>query len=668
MYRLTYVIFPALLSFVVGAQSLFAQELLTSRDAKEAFLAQLSQSISQAERALGAYQQQITRLAPQVQAMGREFQALQAKVRAGGPFDGNENQRGVELLESLLCDVRIMIPMGIRRLDYDKGWTDYLTWAKAIRQTLFADPTDNPYLWYGRYDFAAGIRLYQQYIAALYEGRRQLIENVCQMLRRDFFRRLREVSAKMDANNVRGEELQEQTRAANQIEDEERRNAVLNRIREEAERIREQQRRLKDASDRLVGPIRQAWERRTLELRYEMNQLLRKLAALAVPARGKITRTHPGRIRFGNRPIFGVTFLGQKIPLGLQPSDIELPPGLVLLDLSGGGNRLYMHLRKTDALTAGRHTIKIAGESVPFTFEAANEDDPSIRAPLLQRSASLPTGSGQVPADGKGTFLTPEALMDYPQEQRGYWQVKRENDQEEASPPYHFDSFRDDAGKDWFLLKGLGFEPDTFDNLQAHQRMARTEIQRKGVVGQYDQVQGMCHSGLRSTREVPRPDGTEVCPAWRWWEPARLCFGPRNLEAKEVIDGRRHDDGTCETTDQPGPIDVTYERFVGLTFAPLQPGKYIHTLTVVTPGAYRLSVSLQWDYTPIKPGRIAFTIRRLTDNAVLKEVADAPVSNVREGGYLFTVDQPGKYGFEMRVFNAAGKLIHRDMAAAYLGH
>ena len=144
-----------------------------------------------------------------------------------------------------------------------------------------------------------------------------------------------------------------------------------------------------------------------------------------------------------------------------------------------------------------------------------------------------------------------------------------------------------------------------------------------------------------------------------------MCFGPNNLEVRENADSKKHDPASCKSEDEHEAIPVEYKRFVGLTFAPVAPKKYIHTVTVAAPAQFLVEVKLTWDYKFLEPGHLKFLIRNLQNGQPgnnISEKGDIPA----KGEYVFSTQKPGQYLFEMQVFDARGKLVHKDFAAAYL--
>jgi len=641
-----------------------AQTPVTTLQQKADFLAEVDRTLEHLRQSRQRHQQQLSAAQSQIRTLQQAFRFLESR-KDSEDFPRDGNRQTVRLMKSMLCQTDISIPMGIERFGYKRGWDAYETWAKGIRDALRDDPVENPYLWYGRYDFYSGIGLYRQFDDLLYNRRAAFMQEICQLIEDNFFAPLRRMAGQLDELNGKRDEFKARHDEIMGIDDESRRNALKSQLDEEMQAVKQRGDAVEAEMTRVAGDMRQLLQRRSVNMKQEVGVAIDKLASLQVPERGRINRTSPSRIRFQNQSVFAVTFIGKGIPGRLGQGDFQLPEGLVYSLSNGGGRELYLRLRKTPALRSGRHTLKVAGEPVSFAFEDAEETDAGVTEPLVNRGGHhLPRSEGVVPQDGKGTLLTPQALMDHPQPRRGYWQVKKDRPDPDDTP-YHFDRFVDERRKPWFILKGVNRRADVFDNLAAHQRMARIEVAAKGVVGQYDTFQGDCYAGLRSTIEKKTPDGRQLCPDDSWWEPSALCFDPNNLTARENVNGKQHDEETCETNDSSSQIDIEYERFVGLSFKAVQAGKYIHTLTVTAPMAFTVSVKLEWDYRLIEPERLLLSIRNKSSGRVLKDNETIALASP-ENGFDFSATQPGQYEFAVEALDARGDTIHRDVALAVL--
>ena len=567
-----------------------------------------------------------------------------------------------------ICDGEVAKAVMIRAPELNLGAvrSKFKQWTIEIYNTLKADPIANAHLWYQRYDFWAQVEIYQSLEDNLANILPAIVARTCNDLDTTLYAKLRPIASRMDEINQSGQDL------AAKFNDEDLSDSAREEIKRGLEQLKNERDGLAKQRDQL---LKQGHGRRNAilrELRFSVESQIAKINALIIPKRGKITGQNPSKVRFRNQQRFGIHFLGSGLPTGLGAGDISLPTGLRLLNISGGGSDLYLFMEKGDALQSGRHEIDIAGEKVGFNFEDEEETDSDSFTPLVSNNNSPATNSsnnGQIPEDGKGTLLTPQSLTDHPQQQFGYWQYAKESrDQgdDERTSVLRFARFRDPENIEWTVLMGRGYQPDHYDDLIPHQRVPVEDIWAKGVIGQYDQNQGQCFGGLRATKEVPDPiTGEERCPPWRWWGSSQLCFGPNNLNAREDVDSKKHNQESCETEDQHHAFDINYERFVGISFSPIVPGKYIHTLTVGTPFQYLAEVKLDWDYSILEPASLKFIIRKLENGRPGAELIKIESPAVI-GEYPFSTRQTGQFQFEMQVYDHDGKLIHQDFAAAYL--
>ena len=601
---------------------------------------------------------------------GRLFQEARAAVEeARRRHDASEsNAERLAIATGTLCNTNLAQAMMVRAPELELAGLrgKVKQWALEAHGSLSGDPVVNIHLWYQRFDFQAPIETYHALEENLAAQLPAIIGRVCTELEGTLFAALRPLAQRMDEINAEGQSLTDQLNAL--PADDPGREALENRL----DGLKQERETLKSRREQLMREGQGQRGRALSELQFALQAQVARLKQLAMPERGRITGQDPDRVRFGNRTRFGVRFLGSGLPTGLTSGDITLPAGLRLLSVNSNARAINLFLEKGDDLQSGRHEIDIAGEKRGFTFEAAEETDPDRFTPLVSAGNETGNGtaaSGDIPEDGKGTLLTPMSLSDHPQQQFGYWQYaeeSRDQGNDERSSILRFARFQDEAGTEWTVLMGLGFMPDHYDDLIPHQRVPVVDIWNKGVIGQYDSGDGQCFGGLRSTKEIPDPlTGEERCPAWRWWGPSQLCFDANNMSAREDVDSKKHDHDSCEALEQHHALEVKYDRFVGLSFDPILPGKYIHTLTVGAPFQYLAEVKLSWDYSLLEPGRLVFIIRKLENGrpgAELLRQEGAPVT----GSHPFSTQQPGQFQFEMQVFDSSGILIHQDFAAAFL--
>ena len=170
---------------------------------------------------------------------------------------------------------------------------------------------------------------------------------------------------------------------------------------------------------------------------------------------------------------------------------------------------------------------------------------------------------------------------------------------------------------------------------------------------QFDRIENDCWRGLAQfIQKAPTPE----CRQFAWWGPAALCFSPDNV-ATLTIDGRIIDGKTCQLTSAPDPITVPYQRYSGLRFGFVKPGKRIGITG--GPGQGKLVLKLHWDYQLLRPGFVRLRLEKPQGTELVSRGA-------AYGDYTFSGVLPAKYVFVAEAFGNDGSLIHRDVAVADL--
>jgi hypothetical protein len=133
----------------------------------------------------------------------------------------------------------------------------------------------------------------------------------------------------------------------------------------------------------------------------------------------------------------------------------------------------------------------------------------------------------------------------------------------------------------------------------------------------------------------------------------------------------------AETTFDPVPSDqceanrpsdgttlhVMYKRFVGVTFVPVAPGRYMATIFALAVGTqrgqFKGTAQLRWDYSGLPGVHVQLHVTRPGGG-------DSPLIYSVRGGYTLVASQPGRYEFELRLVGASGEVLHTDLASVDL--
>lgn len=181
-----------------------------------------------------------------------------------------------------------------------------------------------------------------------------------------------------------------------------------------------------------------------------------------------------------------------------------------------------------------------------------------------------------------------------------------------------------------------------------------------GVNSQFAYAENRCFKGISSTIEKRYPNVPPKCPQYKWWSKSQICFNKKHMDAEETIFSKHHDRQSCQFNNSPNTLKFKYERFLGASFAPFIPGRYIHRFQTL--GHYELAVKFAWDYSGVRQAFMEPTRVKVQIKGSHMLIANGPIS----GNYTFRTPNPGRYVFVVDVFNNRDQLIHRDFLTAII--
>lgn len=332
----------------------------------------------------------------------------------------------------------------------------------------------------------------------------------------------------------------------------------------------------------------------------------------------------------------------------------------------GAGNRWAVDLAK-DAIMPDDVTVKIkwfdaeAMYTFPLTkaiYASSKTDAADAGEAPKPRAAAAPGAS-----NAKGTHLTFKALGDAPQPLPGYWKINYTLVDEtpmfarfdmSASPTLISLLNATDANKSYGWLQWTG-----------------------------DQWRGKVY--IVSNDKECRDKG--------YMQPAAAKASADNMRFEGEWRGRSIGED-CKLTEEPGSGALRWERYVGSTFLPLKPGKYIYTIAAPAvgpnPAQYKAMVKLGWNHAPVGAKKVRlvygpqietkwdidspdFNPEKLTPAELEKLEDDAFVAALRAklqrttkvyegpaGEFEFVTDQPGEYQFDVQVLGKDDAILHVD--------
>lgn len=227
----------------------------------------------------------------------------------------------------------------------------------------------------------------------------------------------------------------------------------------------------------------------------------------------------------------------------------------------------------------------------------------------------------------RGTWLTATEIKDRPQDLGGLW-VDADSERETELEWFDYDTKRQILQAGSAANRGQGF----------------TFLDVKKAFGS-SQWKGLVHV-------CPRPDGT--CPNLCRWVPGSLVVEPGNLHAKGEWHGKKTKTDCSGFTDQPDSGPMAFKRFIGVSFVPLLPGKYIHLVAAPAvgnqPSQFKAAVQLATHYE----GTSAADVRVKANGGTIN------VIDKKTGAYQFLTERSGIYELTFDLVGKDGEVFHTD--------
>jgi len=237
----------------------------------------------------------------------------------------------------------------------------------------------------------------------------------------------------------------------------------------------------------------------------------------------------------------------------------------------------------------------------------------------------------------------------------GYWTFEDEDD----SVVFRLSAL----GGPWFAFHH-GLRPRVFEDLRVGQRNHRSE-NFAGVWGQFKRREH-CLVGLTASIEKRIPGVPPRCPQYMWWDHSQACFAAQGLrDGQLTVQGYRHEPPKCEQDKgQPARRQAKLKRFIGVSFAPISQGRYIHVTAVAAPQGYRAAARIAWDYGEVQSaaGR---PVRVRIQSGAGNGGASVVLANALSvsGTYDIRGDRPGRTRLTVSALSDQGRVLHTDEMA-----
>ena len=270
----------------------------------------------------------------------------------------------------------------------------------------------------------------------------------------------------------------------------------------------------------------------------------------------------------------------------------------------------------------GKRDPKLPKRSEPpddFTNATPKEDATAKKAERSKVGA--PAGW----EEKRGTWLTPTEIKDRPQDLGGLWADA------DAQGAVELMWFEHDAKKRRLLVRAAA---DRVDSLGVDVTEASGTNRWKGIAF-------TCPRG-------------GACPNLCRWVPGTLAVESGNLNAKGEWHGKMHKTDCSGFSDAPSDGTLAYKRFIGVSFVPLIPGKYVHLVAAPAvgnqPSQFRAAVKLQTRYKEIP----------VADIKVRANGGSLNVTDKNTETYQFLTDRSGVYELTFDLVGKDGKVFHTD--------
>ncbi len=284
-------------------------------------------------------------------------------------------------------------------------------------------------------------------------------------------------------------------------------------------------------------------------------------------------------------------------------------------DASGGDGPLVKEPPKLDPALPKR-------DQPPTTFSKTPPRAGATAAKVEPPRLAAPAGW----QDKRGTWLTPTEIRDRAQDLTGLWVDADAEGQTDL----------------------VWLRTPTATTLKGGTADARVQdlsfMDLKKAGGQWKGLVHVC----------PRPAGT--CPNLCGWVPGVLQVDAANLYARGEWHGKKSKSDCTGNTNDPDDGPLAFKRFIGVTFVPLLPGKYMHLIAAPAvgnqPGQFKAGVRLAARYAG-------------TGAADVKVSAKGGTLTVRDknaGTYDFLADRSGVCELTFELVGADGQVFHTDRA------
>ena len=327
----------------------------------------------------------------------------------------------------------------------------------------------------------------------------------------------------------------------------------------------------------------------------------------------------------------------QKLELTFDDASTKLVNGSlqVHLDAAELANRHLTRIRVSSELVGRNWDVSWI---VDASASPAKAGDALPADWVLAASGPAPvTGAGGRPE--KGTWLTPKDIKDRPQDLAGIWTDANAEAETERLQ--------------WFDVRQ--------DDLKVHPLSNPTalwvHLGRQDGANRWSGSGALPGEGNATGFSIcPRPKGT--CPQLCKFAAGFLDLTPGALRANGAWSDKQIEPQTCVFRDEPQTQAEQFDRFVGVSFAPVAAGKYMYLGMAPAVGnsaaQFKALVRITMNYAGTGAASVGTKVEPAT--AMLSRSPGEGLA----GTYEFSTRQHGVYELSFELIRGSGEVFHTD--------
>ena len=326
----------------------------------------------------------------------------------------------------------------------------------------------------------------------------------------------------------------------------------------------------------------------------------------------------------------------QKLELTFDDASTKLVSGIqVHLDAAELASRHLTRIRVSSELVGRNWDLSWTVDASASPARAAD----ALPADWVLAASGTGPGSGAGGRAEKGTWLTPKEIKDRPQDIVGIWTDANAEAETERSQ--------------WFDVK----QDDLTVHLLSNPTGLWVHLGRQGGTNRWSGSGAPPGEGDATGFSIcPRPKGT--CPQLCKFAAGYLDLAPGALRATGAWSDKRVEPQKCVFLDEPQTQAEQFDRFVGVSFAPIAAGKYMYLGMAPavgnSPAQFKALVRIAANYGGTGAASVGTKVEPAT--AMLSRGPGEGLA----GTYEFSTRQHGIYELSFELIRGSGEVFHTD--------